>query len=46
MELNFYFTLFDIWDARKIYMKDGLYNSEIRQSLKEVIKQNKELYHH
>lgn len=28
----------DIWDARKIYIKDGLYNSEIRQGLKSVMK--------
>lgn len=34
----------DIWDTRKIYIKDGLYNSKIRKSLVEVIKKNKDLY--
>ena len=34
----------DIMDARRIYMEDGLYTPEIRQSLLEVIRLNKELY--
>lgn len=34
----------DIWDARRIYMEDGLYTSEIRKSLRDVIQLNKELY--
>lgn len=34
----------DIRDARKIYQEDGLYTPEIRKSLQEVIKKNKELY--
>ncbi|BBW97516.1 hypothetical protein ACPVTF_16480 [Geobacillus icigianus] len=34
----------DIWDARRIYMQDGLYTSEIRKSLRDVIQLNKELY--
>jgi len=36
----------DILDARKIYIKDGLYTVEIREGLREVIKRNKELYPH
>ncbi|MEK4914357.1 WXG100 family type VII secretion target [Bacillus sp. FSL E2-8887] len=36
----------DILDARKIYIKDGLYTAEIREGLREVIKRNKELYPH
>lgn len=36
----------DILDARKIYIKDGLYTDEIREGLREVIKRNKELYPH
>ncbi|MEM5838833.1 T7SS effector LXG polymorphic toxin [Bacillus sp. LMB3902] len=36
----------DIWDARKIYIKDGLYNSEIKQGLKSVMKKNREQYPH
>lgn len=31
----------EIWDARSIYMADGLYGDYIRQQLKEVIRQNK-----
>ena len=27
----------DIWDARRIYMDDGLYGSDVRRSLREVI---------
>ena len=34
----------DIWDARRIYMKDGLYTPKIRKSLRDVIQLNKELY--
>jgi hypothetical protein len=34
----------DIWDARRIYMKGGLYTPEIRKSLRDVIQLNKELY--
>lgn len=34
----------DIMDARRIYMEDCLYTPEIRQSLLEVIRLNKELY--
>lgn len=34
----------DIWDARRIYRNDGLYGPEIRQSLQDVIRLNKELY--
>lgn len=34
----------DIWDARRIYQKDGLYTPEIRGSLQEVIEMNKNLY--
>ncbi|HHP5605462.1 hypothetical protein PDN64_13570 [Bacillus cereus group sp. Bc256] len=36
----------DILDARRIYIKDGLYTAEIREGLREVIKRNKELYPH
>lgn len=36
----------DILDARRIYIKDGLYTAEIRESFREVIKRNKELYPH
>jgi hypothetical protein len=31
----------EIWDLRSIYVRQGLYNSEIRKSLREVIKLNK-----
>lgn len=31
----------EIWDLRSIYARQGLYNSEIRKSLQEVIKLNK-----
>lgn len=34
----------DLWDARRIYMKDGLYTPEIRVQLKEVIKENKQAF--
>ncbi|WP_027409956.1 pre-toxin TG domain-containing protein [Anoxybacteroides tepidamans] len=34
----------DIWDARRIYKNDGLYTREIRQSLKDVIRMNKDMY--
>ncbi|GGE67226.1 uncharacterized protein DUF4280 [Pedobacter psychrotolerans] len=34
----------DIKDARKIYKEDGLYNKEIRESLRDYIKQAKEKY--
>jgi hypothetical protein len=30
-----------VWDARRIYMRDGLYGPEIRSSLQDLIKQNK-----
>lgn len=30
-----------VWDARRIYMQDGLYGPEIRSSLQDLIKQNK-----
>jgi hypothetical protein len=32
----------DIWDRKKIYQEDGLYDFTIRESLQNVIKQNKE----
>jgi len=45
LELNYRDALaHDIWDARKIYIKDGLYNSEIRQGLKTVMNKNREQY--
>jgi hypothetical protein len=31
----------EIWDLRFIYVSQGLYNSEIRKSLRELIKLNK-----
>ncbi|MGG1547115.1 T7SS effector LXG polymorphic toxin [Bacillus paralicheniformis] len=34
----------DIWDARNIYKHDGLYTSEIRSGLKEVIDLNRNMY--
>ncbi|MEB3751165.1 hypothetical protein EP10_002006 [Geobacillus icigianus] len=34
----------DTWDARRIYKNDGLYTREIRQSLKDVIRMNKDMY--
>ncbi|MDR1375679.1 MAG: hypothetical protein LBJ45_02610 [Holosporaceae bacterium] len=34
----------DIWDRKKIYQEDGLYDSAIRESLQDVIKQNKETF--
>jgi hypothetical protein len=34
----------DILDRKKIYQEDGLYNSGIRKSLQNVIKQNKEAF--
>ncbi|BBK78757.1 hypothetical protein [Clostridium butyricum] len=34
----------DLGDARRIYMKDGLYTPEIRVQLKEVIKENKQAF--
>lgn len=34
----------DIIDARSIYQKDGLYTSEIRESLQKVIDMNKKLF--
>jgi hypothetical protein len=34
----------DIWDRKKIYQEDGLYDSTIRESLQDVIKQNKETF--
>ncbi|MBO2536946.1 hypothetical protein JGZ98_14100, partial [Rummeliibacillus suwonensis] len=34
----------DILDARRIYMKDGIYTSEIRAGLLNTIRKNKELY--
>ena len=34
----------DIMDVRNIYMKDGLYTSEIRQGLQDVIQMNKNLF--
>jgi hypothetical protein len=34
----------DIKDARQIYKNDGLYTSKIRESLQEVIKQNKDKF--
>lgn len=34
----------DILDARKIYMKDGLYTKEIKRGLLNVIKENKKEY--
>lgn len=34
----------DIKDMRKIYRANGLYTKETRESLKEVIKQNKESF--
>ncbi|MEC1440527.1 T7SS effector LXG polymorphic toxin [Bacillus sonorensis] len=34
----------DIWDARNIYKNDGLYTSEIRSGLKEVIDLNRNMY--
>ena len=34
----------DVWDARRIYMEDGLYTPEIRKALQDVIKMNKERY--
>ncbi|MEF2294069.1 type VII secretion protein, partial [Virgibacillus dokdonensis] len=34
----------DIFDARRIYLKDQLYTHEIRKGLKSVIRKNKELY--
>ncbi|TDX53270.1 hypothetical protein [Orenia marismortui] len=50
-EKEFYYNLsprdalaHDIKDARRIYMEDGLYNSEIRQGLKNEVKMNKEIY--
>jgi filamentous hemagglutinin len=30
-----------IWDARSIYMQDGLYTPEIRSALQDVIQQNR-----
>jgi filamentous hemagglutinin len=34
----------DIWDRQKIYQEDGLYDSTIRESLQDVIEQNKETF--
>lgn len=34
----------DIMDARRIYQNDGLYTSEIRRSLQEVIDMNKRIF--
>lgn len=31
----------EIWDLRSIYIRQGLYNSDIRKSLREVTKLNK-----
>ena len=36
----------DIWNARKIYIEDGLYTPEIRKAIQEVIRLNKEKYGH
>ncbi|MBU8772403.1 hypothetical protein KM923_23150 [Cytobacillus oceanisediminis] len=34
----------DILDARRIYMKDGVYTPEIREGLLQTIRKNKDLY--
>lgn len=34
----------DIKDAKKVYQENGVYDSKVRESLQEVIKQNKEAY--
>ncbi|GAC40801.1 NAD+--asparagine ADP-ribosyltransferase, partial [Paenibacillus popilliae ATCC 14706] len=34
----------DIMDARRIYMRDGLYTPEIRQGLQNTIQMNKDVY--
>ncbi|MCW1929654.1 hypothetical protein [Bhargavaea beijingensis] len=34
----------DILDARRIYMKDGVYTPEIRDGLIDTIRKNKELF--
>ncbi|WP_141231060.1 RHS repeat domain-containing protein, partial [Pseudomonas sp. Irchel 3F5] len=34
----------DIWDARKIYKKQGLYTKEIQAGLRETIRQNKSTF--
>jgi len=31
----------EVWDVRSIYRRDGLYTSQMRQSLQQVIQQNK-----
>lgn len=33
-----------VWDARAIYKRDGLYDSYIRQQLRDVILQNKQSF--
>ena len=35
----------DILDAKRIYMKDGVYTPEIREGLLNTIRKNRELYH-
>ncbi|PGZ10732.1 hypothetical protein COE30_02665 [Bacillus cereus] len=47
LNLSFRDTLsHDILDARRNYIKDGLYTDDIREGLRGVIKRNKELYPH
>jgi len=33
-----------VWDARRIYQQDGLYGTQIRSSLQDLIKQNKNTF--